>query len=112
MMNQESEIHGLLLSIVIGNKQDGLAFLYQITKSKHGTDNGPLMFVPTTLDGLFFRSMKHKMDPYNFCLLEHLDIKFHVEYFFEESNLLRCIKSLEIILALCNERQSLIPILD
>lgn len=82
-MNQESEIHGLLLAIVIRNEQDRLTIFYQIPKSKHGTNYWPLIVLPTYLDSLLFKSMKHKVLLDNFCLLEHLDIKLHVEYFFE-----------------------------
>ena len=89
MVNQESEIHGLLLSIVVCNEQDRFYMNHQVTHSKHAEEQGQSMLFPALGNVDLLRRVQHEAVFDYISLLQNSDIKLLFENLVEQFDFLR-----------------------
>lgn len=102
-MNEESEVQGLFLSIVICNEENGLNVFHEVTHTQDAGNQGKSVLFPARYNVMFLMTVEHEVTQDYLSLDQHLNVKLLLENFLEEVGLLRSIESLEIILSFQNE---------
>ena len=83
MMYQESEVHGLLLAIVVCYKHDRLDMLHQVAHAQHASNETESVILPTLHDSILSVIMQHEMRQNHFGMHQCTNIELFGEYLFE-----------------------------
>lgn len=74
-MNQESEVHGLLLTIVVCNLHDGLNMIHHVFHAQHADDKLTSMPLPAFNNFTFMVCMQHEMTEYDSSLNQNINVE-------------------------------------
>ena len=99
-MDQEGEVHCLLLAIVIRNLHYRLHMMHHVTNAKHAHDQLELVSLPALYDLNLLIRVQHEVTQDDFGLYKDICVKLLLKYLLEQAYLLRGVEPLEIILSL------------
>ena len=111
MVDQKREVHRLLLSIVVSNKQNWLDVAHGVANADHAEEETRTVLLPTLEDVAFHARVHHKVVFNDADLRENLHVELLLENLLEEDHLLGGAESLKVVLGLQHERKSLILVL-
>ena len=112
VMYEESEVHRLLLTVVVCDEQNGLDMFHEGAYTKHGQNQPHPVQAPTFLNLGSLARVQHEVTFDNICLSQYCNIEFLFKYFVEERHFLRGHEALKVILGFQNKGQSLEFVLE
>ena len=87
-MDEESEVHGLLLSVVIRNEQNRLNVDHEVAHAEHAEEQAESVLFPALQNVVLLARVQHEVTLDHICLGQHADVKLLLKNLLVESDAL------------------------